>query len=89
MSALSGKRNAELTKKTIETMRSDERSVLFYETMVRKAERQDFIQEPSLSRKLRKVYFSTSMETHQVWQIAHMLQLKTTFGESTLKPLIA
>ena len=54
MSTLSGKRNAELTKKTIETMRNDESFVLFYETMVRKAEKHDFIQEPSLSRKLCK-----------------------------------
>ena len=41
MSALSGKRNAELTKKTIETMCNDESSVLFYETTVRKAEKHD------------------------------------------------
>ena len=54
MSALSGKRNAELTKKTIETMRNDESFVLFYETTVRKAEKLDFIQEPSLSRKPHK-----------------------------------
>ena len=54
MSALSGKRNAELTKKTTETMCNDESFVLFYETTVRKAEKDDFIREPSLSRKLRK-----------------------------------
>ena len=47
LSALSGTRNAELTKKTIETMRNDESFVLFYETTVRKAEKDDFIQEPS------------------------------------------
>ena len=55
MSALSGKINAEVTKKTIETMRSHESIDLFYETTVRKAEKQDVIQEPSLSRKPRKV----------------------------------
>ena len=55
MSALSGKINAEVTKKTLETMRSHESIDLFYETTVRKAEKHDFIQEPSLSRKPRKV----------------------------------
>ena len=35
MSPLSGKRNVELTRKTIETMRNDESFVLFYETTVR------------------------------------------------------
>ena len=54
MAALSGKRNADLTKEAIETMRNDERFVLFYETTARKAEKHDFIQEPSLSRKPRK-----------------------------------
>ena len=54
ISALSGTRNAELTKKTFETMRNDESFVLFYETTVRKAEKHDFIQEPSLGRKPRK-----------------------------------
>ena len=54
LSALSGTRNAELTKKTIETMRNDESFALFYETTVRKAEKHDFIKEPSLARKPRK-----------------------------------
>ena len=58
MSALSGKRNAELTKKTIETMRNDESFVLFYETTVRKAEKYDFIQEPILSRKRKEPNYS-------------------------------
>ena len=58
MSALSGNRNAELTKKTIETMRNDESFVLFYETTVRKAEKHDFIQEPSLSRKRKEPNYS-------------------------------
>ena len=43
MSALSGKRNAELTNKTIETMRNDESFVLFYDATVRKAEKQNQI----------------------------------------------
>ena len=51
MSALLGRRNAELSKKTIEAMCNDESFVLLYETTVRKAEKRDFIQEPSLSRK--------------------------------------
>ena len=54
MSALSGKRNAELTKKTIETMRNEKSFVSFYETTVRKAEKHDFILETSLSQKPRK-----------------------------------
>ena len=54
MSTLSGTRNAELTTRTIETMHNDENFVLFYETTVRKAEKHDFIQEPSLARKPRK-----------------------------------
>jgi len=58
MSALSGKRNTELTKKTIETMRNDQSFVLFYETTVRKAEKHDFIQEPSLSRKGKEPNYS-------------------------------
>ena len=92
---LSGKRNAELTKKTIETMRNDESFVLFCFMKQRLERLKSMILSRSQtcfeSRVKNQIiqYFSTWMETHQVWQIAHRLQLKTTFRESTLKPLIA
>ena len=95
ISALSGTRNAELTKKTFETMRNDESFVLFFFMKQRLERLKSMILSRSQawveSREKNQIiqYFSTWMETHQVWQIAHMLQLKTTFGESTLKPLMA
>ena len=93
MSALPGTRNAELTKKTIETIRNDESFILFYETTVRTAEKQDFIQEPSLSRKPRKVpnYSILQYLDGNASGVANCTHATAQdhFGESTLKPLIA
>lgn len=53
MSALEGKRLADLTVKTLEGMRNEENFKLFYETVKKKAEPLD-VEEPTLPRKRRR-----------------------------------
>ena len=58
MSAVSGQRLAGLTTKTIQGMRNDADYNLFYQTVSKKAEKIDGVEEPVLTRKRRRPNYS-------------------------------
>ena len=54
MSAISGQRLANLTKKVLQELRNEQCFKLFYENVSKRAKNHEFIDEPSLSRKRRR-----------------------------------
>ena len=58
MPAISGKKTADLTRKTVEGIRNDESFELFFQSVVGKSKNHKFIEEPTLQRKRRQPNYS-------------------------------